>query len=294
MRANASLVTDAQLGGDGVLSPGETSQRFRLEVYFRENQPFTFFVDTSAVILNETGVVCTDPYTVPDVSLDNAIRRQLRNGSGYLSCAAITSLTSLRADSEFITNLEGLQYAPNLTFLELGENKISDLTPLQNLTNLKQLYLYKNDVTDISALVSSSGLGSGDSVSLRNNPLSPQAIKDVETLVARGVKVEFDGGTGDTCTNPVVIPDQALEAAIRERLRLGENSGDLTCTNMRSLSALRVNSGGITSLEGLQNAVNLTFLNFGKNNISDLSPLQNLTNLEQLLLYDNDISDVSA
>lgn len=46
-------VSDDDLGGDGVLSPGETSSKLRFEVTHK-NQPFFYFVQASAVVKEES------------------------------------------------------------------------------------------------------------------------------------------------------------------------------------------------------------------------------------------------
>lgn len=355
VRAGAPLVTDAQLGSDGVLSPGETTQRFRLEAVFKQDEPFTFLVNANAVVAKGTSPnpTCTNPVTISDANLEDAIRRKLDKGSGDLTCADLESLTTLRANP--IIDLEGLQYAVNLTFLNIYASNISDLTPLQNLTKLTQLLLYQNDITDItplqdltnleelnlnvnrisdlsplqnltslkslslyqnpisnlaplrnltkltylrlddtgvsdiSALVNNSGLSTGDRVLLKLNPLSSQALDDVETLRARGVEVESD--IQDGCTNPVNIPDENLERVVRNYS--GRTVGDLTCTDLRSLTVLPASYNSITNLEGLQYAVNLVTLRLNKNSISDLTPLRTLTKLKLLDLFSNKVSDLT-
>ena len=232
--ARAPLVTDAQLGGDGVLSPGETSKRFRFVVTFREDEPFTFFVDARSAV-ESTRASCADPVGIPDEALEEAIRSALSKPEGELSCEDLASLRELNASFRAskiskISNLEGLQFAvnltelrlfnniiselaplekltgltelildrndisdvaplaglTNLTFLSLDENAIQDLTPLADLSNLQTLSVSGNNVSDIGVLVSNSGLSSGDAVILTNNPLSAQALEDIDVLKERG------------------------------------------------------------------------------------------------------------
>ena len=210
--ARAPLVTDAQLGGDGVLSPGETSKRFRFVVTFREDEPFTFFVDANAKVVATSG--CTNPVTIPDTQLERAVRDELDKPEGELTCDDLASLETLDTQGVGrVTNLAGLQFAVNLTNLSLAGDDVSDLTPiadltnlttlnlnfnglsdlspLENLTSLSNLFLSENNITDISALVANSGLGEDDTIDLTFNPLSSQALEDIETLQARGVEVFF-------------------------------------------------------------------------------------------------------
>ncbi len=150
VRALAPLVTDEQLGGDGILSPGETTSWLRFELVHK-NKPFSIFVDVSAVV-EEPDDGCTNPVDIPDQGLENAVRGALGKFNGDITCEDMKSLTELEAIDFFIANLEGLQFAVNLTDLDLRENSISDITPLQNLTKLTELLLWGNAITDITPL----------------------------------------------------------------------------------------------------------------------------------------------
>jgi len=89
----------------------------------------------------------------------------------------------------------------------------------------------------------------------------------------------------------VVIPDPALETAIRDEL--GIPSGPITDTDLAVLTSLDAYNKGITDLTGLEYCLNLVDLELRSNNISDISPLSGLTNLEDLTLGSNNISDIS-
>ena len=81
----------------------------------------------------------------------------------------------------------------NLTRLEATNANISDLTGLEHATNLTRLDLRHNSLSDISSLVANTGLGRGDEVDVRGNPLSYLSIRThIPALQSRGVKVEFD------------------------------------------------------------------------------------------------------
>ena len=120
-------------------------------------------------------------------------------GNSISDISALSSLTNLSALwfwGNGISDISALSNLTNLTWLFLGGNSISDIRALSNLTNLTELYLYYNSVSDISPLVANSGLGSGDKVNLKNNPLSSASRNThIPTLQSRGVRVEFDGGT---------------------------------------------------------------------------------------------------
>ena len=96
-----------------------------------------------------------------------------------------------------------------------------------------------------------------------------------------------------TVTAQIVnIPDSNLRAAIEAALKKSPGT-TITANEMATLTTFGVWGERISTLAGLENAINLTILQFGRCNISDLSPLVGLTNLTNLWLADNYISDLS-
>ena len=88
------------------------------------------------------------------------------------------------------------------------------------------------------------------------------------------------------------IPNSGLESAIRDAL--GKPTGDITATDMESLTSLSAHLSGIADLTGLEAAVNLTSLNLSNNQLRDISALSGLTSLLELNLWNNQISDTGA
>ena len=81
----------------------------------------------------------------------------------------------------------------NLTELLLGGNSISDISAVSSLTNLTRLWLWSNTISDLSHLVANTGLGDGDEVDVRRNPLNAVSINThIPTLQRRGATVQFD------------------------------------------------------------------------------------------------------
>jgi hypothetical protein len=90
------------------------------------------------------------------------------------TAADMLGLTSLVAENSYdrsnaITSLTGLEYATNLTELNLRYHKVSDLSPLSGLTNLRCLALLGNEISDISAL---RGLVYLESLDLESNEIT--------------------------------------------------------------------------------------------------------------------------
>ncbi len=87
----------------------------------------------------------------------------------------------------------------------------------------------------------------------------------------------------------VYFADPKLKASVEAELWIT----DPTAADMLELTSLYASSQGITSLTGLEYAVNLHSLHATHNQISDLSPLSGLSNLETLALNTNQISDLA-
>ena len=105
----------------------------------------------------------------------------------------LINLTGLFLHHNNISDISPLAGLTNLTDLAFSHNSISDLSALRGLTNLSWMRLVGNNITDLSPLVANTGLGSGDEVDVRGNPLSYQSIHThIPILQNRGVTVEFD------------------------------------------------------------------------------------------------------
>ena len=107
--------------------------------------------------------------------------------------AGLTNLTTLGLGQNDISDISPVMGLTNLTGLYLLGNHITDISSLSDLTNLKTLWLQNNWISDLSPLVTNTGLGSGDTVDVRQNRLNDQSLfTHIPTLQSRGVTVEFD------------------------------------------------------------------------------------------------------
>ena len=202
------------------------------------------------------GLGCSKAVDIPDPNLHAKIEEVLGKASGApITKVEMATLIELDAGEASLTNLTGLEFATNLTYLylfsnaisdisalarltnlnrlDLGDNKISDISAVAGLTNLIGLLLGRNTIADISVLsgltnmrrlwlranmisdisvlagltklteldlaenvitnlwflVENTGVGSGDTVRLRDNPLSEPSIQHIQILQRRGVNV---------------------------------------------------------------------------------------------------------
>ncbi len=131
---------------------------------------------------------------IPDAGLAAVLANSLDKAAKTASVTVgeVATLQTLSGQNSDIRDLTGLEYATNLTELNLQGNFISDLTPLTGLTNLTRLLLGGNRILDIAPLVANTGLGSGDYVDLRGNTLNDTSRNThIPALRARGVRVLF-------------------------------------------------------------------------------------------------------
>ena len=104
--------------------------------------------------------------------------------------ALLTNLTVLNLAINNISNIAPLAGLTNLTHLNLDENSISDISPLARLTRLTELYLQDNSISDLWPLVANSGLGNGDKLNVKENPLNDLSFNThIPTLESRGGNV---------------------------------------------------------------------------------------------------------
>ena len=214
---------------------------------------------------------------------DDALRNAVRNALGLEDDEVLTKVKMLELTRLYysvniqnqmikgrINNLTGVEYATNLTSLDLYGNSISDLSPLSDLTNLTRLHLIENSISDLSPL---SGLTSLTELILPRNPISD--VSPLKSLTSLTV------------------------------LRLQNNTiSDLSpLSGLTSLTELSLSDNTISDVSPLSGLTSLTRLYLdnkykgyylgGDNTISDVSPLKGLTNLTKLSLKENLISDVS-
>ena len=101
--------------------------------------------------------------TIPDIYLRAVIEDSLNKARGEaITAAEMATLTRLEAPNSRVRDLTGIEYATELTVLNLGyvltnggrvnSNGISDLSPLSGLVKLTELNLFRNTIADLSPL----------------------------------------------------------------------------------------------------------------------------------------------
>ena len=185
------------------------------------------------------GLGCSNAVDIPDPNLRARVAAALGKASGApITKAEMATLIELDAGEASITNLTGLEFATNLTYLYLFSNAISDISALARLANLNRLDLGDNKISDISAL---SGL-----TDLTRLMLGQNAITDISTL------------SGLTQLTGLGLWENTIsDISVLARL-----------TKMRRLW-LRANA--VTDISVLAGLTKLTELDLSENAITDLS-----------------------
>ena len=199
---------------------------------------------------------------MPDPALRQAIREELKlPADAPLTKEKMRQLTRLHAIEKGIVNIQGLEFAVNLTALDLAGNPIKDISPLQGLINLTYLGLGGTNISDLSPLTSLTVLVELDLGGNQISDLSPlSALTDLRKLDLQ------DNQISD------LSPLSALT--------------DLRDINLRN--------NPLSDLRPLSNLTNLEELELAYCRISDVSPLAGLVNLRVLKLHHNLTRDFSA
>ena len=129
--------------------------------------------------------------------------------------ASLTGLEWLALHSNKIVDVSPLAFLTRVERLGLGGNGIGDVSPLASLTSLVELSLHSNEIVDVSPLaslprvewldlsgneirdighlISGRAMARGDTLYLKDNPLSDLALNEqIPALRARGVEVILD------------------------------------------------------------------------------------------------------
>ena len=210
--------------------------------------------------------------TIPDVNLRTVIEDSLNKARGEaITAAEMATLTRLEAPHSRIRDLTGIEYATELTVLNLGDvvvngnrvnnNNISDISPLSGLIKLTELYLFRNTIADLSPL---SNLTELEELDVSGNSY----ISDLSPL---------SGLTG-----------------VRTLNLYSNDISDLSpLSGLTDLRWLGVSNNLIWDISPLASLTELRGVSLNNNAISDLSPLSGLANLNRVHSWDCDVSDLS-
>ena len=178
---------------------------------------------------------------IPDPDIRLTVTELVGKPPGsVVTVADMRSIVELGVPDADIVNLTGLEYAINMTGLDLTHNLITNLSRLRGLTNLEKLGLGDNLIANISHL---SGLRNLKELYLWDN-----AIVNISALSG---------------------------LANLEKLSLGDNliANISHLSGLRNLKELYLWDNAIVDISALSGLTKLEVVNLIDNNIADISPL---------------------
>ena len=241
-----------------------------------------------------------DKVVIPDANLRAVIADSLGKASYEAIIAAdMATLTRLEVPNKDIRDLTGLEFATNLTWLDLGseyasgdgyinDNNISDFSPLSSLTSLERLYLDNTDIPNISVLSSLPNLIVLDLS--YNSILDYSPLSKLTSLEGLSLRRIYLSDISDLISVLSGLPNLTV-------LNLSSNdtiSDFSPLSSLPNLTRLSLHGSSISDVSWISSLTNLEWLTLSYNDISDITPLSNLTNLETVWLGNNSISDISA
>ena len=235
-----------------------------------------------------------DPVNFADPILKNLVEAQL--GVTAPTVADMVFLKELNAAGRGISDLTGLEYATNLTSLNLGEfyyywvwppelrtNQIEDIIPLAGLIRLKSLNLSNNQISDISAL---SGLTDLETLILYNNKITDiSALSGLSNLTSLDLE-----------RNQIMDITPLSGLTNLKSLELSSNSivDTSTLSTLTGLESLLLNRNGLTTIPELTKLPNLKSIELVGNQITDISGLSGMPAVESVSLFGNRITSIPS
>ena len=219
------------------------------------------YISTLTLLLCVTFSVYSQPVHIPDPNLRAAVRGTLNLHVDIpINQSHIRRLTSLDAGDLGITDLTGLEFANNLSWLSIAGNPIIDFGPISGLTKLTSLYMWWTQVSDLTPLAN---------------------LTKLRVLLAAD------------CDIADIRPLANLTHL--QELSVGWNQiSDISpLANLTELTSLEIQSNQISDISALSGLTRLTHLSAHVNQIRDVRPLAGLTALQTLHIENNRIIDHS-
>ena len=191
----------------------------------------------------------TESVTIPDAALKTYLLSNFdQDGDGELSVSEMKKVYNIICENAGITDLTGLEYAVNLSWLNLKNNQITDLSPIRSLTSLSGLDVSGNNLTeipDLRALVNLQFYYETSGKKVFNNMFG-------------GNQIPREGFVGKFATEPgedwlalnsydesiVEIPDQALKSRLLARFDKNQD-GELSKSEMSQIEYFDAYNSGI-------------------------------------------------
>jgi formylglycine-generating enzyme required for sulfatase activity len=219
---------------------------------------------------------------IPDPGLNAAIRAALQKPSGPLTQLDMLSLTVLSARSRNIGNLQGLEFAHNLTDLDLESNHLTNLAFPGGLTKLQFLDLSSNPLTNLTLSTDMTNLVS---LELSSDQLTSLTVP-AELRKLSGIDVENNRLTSLNLPSTLNRLDFLIA--------IGNQLTNLTLpAGLTAMTDLEVFANGLTSFRVPADMTNLIVLSLSFNQLTNLTLPPSLKNLGVLDLQENRLTSLN-
>ena len=171
-------------------------------------------------INDKSGFPSNDPVAIPDANLNDFVRALVGLDSGdELTALYMTGIDTLNISGLLpISDLTGVEFAPNIRYLRFGDTSVTDLSPIASLGKVEYLRLNNTDVTDLSPIA--------DWTSLTYfNANTTTGITDISPLAG----------------------NENLQEAILRNVPFG-NAGMSTLRELTSLYRINIRNTGVTDI----------------------------------------------
>lgn len=238
-------------------------------------------------------VVSIDEKAFPNSSFRDIVKQYDTNNNGILSSYEIAAVTEMDIESKLISNLKGIEYFTELSYLNCSQNNLVDLDLSKN-TKLTTLNCYYNNLThlDLSKLKNLIDL-SCDGNKITNLDLSKNT--SIQYLGFGHGSVETVNLSG--CSNLLQLSCEYNNLSVLDlkdcaELKFldcrGNNLSELWLGNNVKLGEINCSENNLSEL-WLGNNQELEELNCQDNNLTSLN-LETNTNLTFLECYNNSIT----
>jgi hypothetical protein len=247
---------------------GSTTGRRRVsETIHHSRRFFAALLLAVALLFGGATSARADAFVVfSDSSLRAAVATQLErqgqiplgsNGT-TITASDMETVTALSAPNRDVVRLDGLQYASNLTTLDLSGNEIASITVLGGLTNLTELDVSRNDL-DLSpgslstaVVVALEGLGVHVSDKPQRARLSKLTVPSSASKY--GTRVTFSasvvpGAAGLLGTSEVRLYHLETKT-VTQRIKGRKRKVRVNYWRLRDSLTMRANSNGALSVQG--------------------------------------------
>ncbi|GKX29396.1 hypothetical protein SH1V18_18760 [Vallitalea longa] len=186
-----------------------------------------------------------------------------------------------------ITDLTGLEYAENITYLNLNKNDIKDLSPISKLKELGILTLNNCDLSnvDINPIMQLNKL---KILSLTNCNIDDLSAFEHAAFSTELISLELSFNYIKD-----ISPLKNL-IAMREIFFIADQIEDISALeNMDRLYQVSFHANNVREIDSLKNKTVLAYLNLEDNDIEDISPIESSVKLINANLAGNRIKNIA-